>query len=648
MSRATKLMLTLFALLLSAASSRPAQANTVNAFSCKVSDVQAAINSAKNGDTVTIPNGSCTWTTGITIPSAIGITIQGSGTPNSTPATTGASASCSSTIITLNGPGSSPYLVAFKMTPNAGASTMRLSCMAINYGSGGSIAFTAAGTCNPLTCPNLRLDNVTFDNWAGHAFNNIGYGISAANNVFGVADHNTVNGARGNYLQLIELSHSGYLGVGQFGDNSWHQSENYGSSNYFFFENNQFNNAGCCENEGDVGGGLSTRGGAFVVVRFNTFVESDNFNFAMGWHGTESNGRARSTRAFEFYDNTWSCAPATACGQVAGARGGTGLFWGNSISLPGGSAYNSAFTLSTFRSSGNAGAASWLSACDGASPYDTNDGVTYYSGTIGSVSGSVITVGGTSPGWAMNRWAPTGANLGAPFSIHDTTSGTNGTEIIANGANTLTLIQNGVVGAYTPVVGHSFQILRATACIDQAGGRGASPVLYNNSDPATPASSSTEAVSPMYAWLNTYTKLPSFGTSQITTGGTTNRVIALRDWYAENLNQAAQSSTTFPFDGTKTTVCPTGLSTAACGIGHGTLANRPATCTTGVSYWATDQGNWNQSDSGGPGELFVCTATDTWNLYYTPYTYPHPLVAGGTTGTGGAPDPPTALRVVVQ
>ena len=32
---------------------------------------------------------------------------------------------------------------------------------------------------------------------------------------------------------------------------------------------------------------------------------------------------------------------------------------------------------------------------------------------------------------------------------------------------------------------------------------------------------------------------------------------------------------------------------------------------------------------GTQGELFKCTATNTWTIYYTPYTYPHPLDSGG-------------------
>jgi hypothetical protein len=66
----------LFGLLLSAFSGAGAQ--TINAASCNTSDVQAAITSATEGSTVTIPAGTCTWTTGVTI-SGKGITLTGAG-----------------------------------------------------------------------------------------------------------------------------------------------------------------------------------------------------------------------------------------------------------------------------------------------------------------------------------------------------------------------------------------------------------------------------------------------------------------------------------------------------------------------------------------------------------------------------------------
>jgi hypothetical protein len=50
------------------------------------------------------------------------------------------------------------------------------------------------------------------------------------------------------------------------------------------------------------------------------------------------------------------------------------------------------------------------------------------------------------------------------------------------------------------------------------------------------------------------------------------------------------------------------------GVGVGPLSARPVTCTKGVAYWATDTKT-----------LYRATATNTWSVYYTPYTYPHPL-----------------------
>ena len=128
-----------------------------------------------------------------------------------------------------------------------------------------------------------------------------------------------------------------------------------------------------------------------------------------------------------------------------------------------------------------------------------------------------------------------------------------------------------------------------------------------------------------------------------------------RDIY-QSVSLASQTSQSNPFNGTM-------------GVGHGTLANRPSTCTTtpealdagngGVGYWCTDCGNWNTSTSnsrgvqanGTSGQLYVCTATNTWSLYYTPYTYPHPLVSGGGGGTGGSgttAPPPAPSNLTVQ
>lgn len=76
------------------------------------------------------------------------------------------------------------------------------------------------------------------------------------------------------------------------------------------------------------------------------------------------------------------------------------------------------------------------------------------------------------------------------------------------------------------------------------------------------------------------------------------------------------------------------------GVGVGT--SRPANCTTGVGYWKTDEGTWNQSGGGGQGNLYRCTATNTWTLSYVPFVYPHPLTSSAAPTTA-----PSAITVVI-
>jgi hypothetical protein len=130
-----------------------------------------------------------------------------------------------------------------------------------------------------------------------------------------------------------------------------------------------------------------------------------------------------------------------------------------------------------------------------------------------------------------------------------------------------------------------------------------------------------QALEPIYTWMNTASVVAGWGGSYYSTSSPVN---SDRDYYQQA--SGIQTNATTPFNGTT-------------GTGWGTLANRPTTCTTssesggGVSYFATDQGSWNTSlsnshgvqMSGASGVLYKCTATNTWSLYYTPYTYPHPL-----------------------
>lgn len=173
-------------------------------------------------------------------------------------------------------------------------------------------------------------------------------------------------------------------------------------------------------------------------------------------------------------------------------------------------------------------------------------------------------------------------------------------------------------------------------CLDQVG-RGPGDLLvrylpnkFNNA--VGGISWPRQALEPVYIWKNTGSFATGWGGSvEINNAGGT-RIVANRDYYFQVSGQ--QTSPTSPFNGTS-------------GVGWGTLANRPTTCTTGVAYWATDQGSWNTSTSnpkgvqqnGADGVLYKATATNTWTQYYTPATYPHPL-------QGAAPPPDTTPPTV--
>jgi len=116
-----------------------------------------------------------------------------------------------------------------------------------------------------------------------------------------------------------------------------------------------------------------------------------------------------------------------------------------------------------------------------------------------------------------------------------------------------------------------------------------------------------QALSPTYMFMNTYT--PATGTGYWSNYAPV-AIQENRDYYLDCPNSSESSCT---FDGSIN-------GSTHGGTGYGLTAARPATCTPRVGYWATDYGT--------QGGLYVCTATNTWTLYYAPYTYPHPLVGG--------------------
>ena len=181
------------------------------------------------------------------------------------------------------------------------------------------------------------------------------------------------------------------------------------------------------------------------------------------------------------------------------------------------------------------------------------------------------------------------------------------------------------------------------ACLDQPG-RGKGDQLQGDFPKACDVTSGqcakqnyngswpNEALEPVYEWSDKWAQVPGYPRGFVNNYNP--EVLAQnRDFYLW-CNSASTTGCTSTFNGTT-------------GTGSGTLSARPSSCTTGVAYWATDQGGWNKSGSGSQGQLYVCTATNTWSLKYTPYTYPHPLTQG-SSGGGTAPAAPTNLQGIVH
>jgi hypothetical protein len=638
----------LIALAASFLSARMAQAQgTYKAASCNYSDVNAVINgpthTAINGDTIQIPVGTCTWTSGVTVTASVTITGLGA-TPNTGPSTFG---SGTNGVTLLSNIASGPF---FSFQPTYASSNNVTTLQNLNLDpinsttSLGGVIFIE-GTATSSGFPQVRIDNIYFGYttpWteSGNGDNTVD--MIRVDNAVGVADHNTVpSGSLSNHLYTAQMS--SYLGVGQWGDNSWAQPDSFGTATNWFAENNQTYINGATFNDcTEAGITVSASGGCRAVNRFNHSTGYNAFAYT-AVHGLDSTGRPRSGRHTETYGNVLTCQ--FNCGDaVVSFRGGTGIAFGNTGIANSGAYYNQIMDGTTYRI---ALANPFFGTCGGLNSidiYDNADNVVYYSGTL--TAGGTTSISDTSKSWTTNQFVPTGA----PYFFYDTTQSF-GAQITGNTSNSITMyaeINNGA--SYN--AGDSYEIIRTTVCEDQWGrGQGAyvsgSGITGGGVVPAAPMN---EVLDPAYEWDNTIT--PGSALGQQFGTNYAGQTIQNRDFYTDNWKAGAlsgptaQTSTTAPFNGS--TTCNAASGNYTCGVGFGTLANRPTSCTTGVGYFATDQGSWNTSGNGfGQGELFKCTSTNTWSLAYTPYTYPHPL-AGGTGSSANPPAPTNLSGTVVQ
>ncbi len=245
-------------------------------------------NSAHNGDTITLPAGTFTWSTYLNISKAI--TLQGAGVGQT---------------IVRDNVQSGPLL---QFTLAAGLLS-RLT--GTEFQDGGRIN-TALAPGGLIHIRGSNTDGSQF-RWDHCKWNDDLNGYPVADTVIGVIDHNEVH--VGNKVYEWLYPYDTYWNGGSYGDGSWAAPTNFGSSEFLFVEDNTITNTDTVY----LVAATDAFAGARYVVRHNAI-----FNCYFGNHGTESTGRTRGCRAMEIYGNTFTGTNINRF--VGGSRSGGVLF----------------------------------------------------------------------------------------------------------------------------------------------------------------------------------------------------------------------------------------------------------------------------------------------------------------------------------
>jgi hypothetical protein len=394
-----------------------------------------------------------------------------------------------------------------------------------------------------------------------------------------------------------------------FGYQNWNDPTNIGSSEAVYVEDNYYTTS-----HPNTEGFFDAYYGAKLVVRYNTIVGNE----MGGWHGTDSGFPERSVVLGEIYGNSVTNVAGTF--GVMNIRGGSLLFWNNTVL----GANTGGIDLQYYRfGEQNPYSASWGAAATGLNliipnagnpsnwtplSLDAPDFVPNHSYAAQTVVGPLSNNSGQYNFQLTNGPCTSGSYPGSWGQTWGGTTTDSKKCTWQNVGGTTTASPLSVAGwcaANPDTVAASDAVCAALSPGDTASryfdGNGGSYPFRDQ-----PGRVHNQVLAPVYEWGNAGAGLPS--TLLGTDAATNSIIVANRDYYNHS-----------------------GSFTGASGVGSGTLSSMPSTCTTGVAYWATDQGNWNASaNGGGQGVLYQCSSPNSWTAYYTPYSYPHPLQGGVT------------------
>ncbi|MES1260471.1 MAG: right-handed parallel beta-helix repeat-containing protein [Acidobacteriota bacterium] len=305
----------------------------VSAASCSQADVQAAINAATNGAVVSVPAGTCTWSTSVKVPATRGIVLQGAGID----VTTIVSNISSTHTLDISIAGGNAVTQVTGFTWNANGIT--------KSGELAEVSITSTTASEP---DSFRIHDNKFTNLRSR-------GILVwmqGHDISGVIDSNTLTAPANVTVQGIAME-----GTGPQDGTPFSRPYTPGTSHAIYIEDNIFNYSYAND------GAYDAYTGARYVFRRNTVNGT-----TIGHHGADS-GDGRGIAGFEVYNNTFSSAGVASISRMMFFRSGAGVIFGNTYSTAAGGSYSAGIILTNYRSAASYGI--W-GACDGTSSWDGN------------------------------------------------------------------------------------------------------------------------------------------------------------------------------------------------------------------------------------------------------------------------------------
>ena len=276
------------------------KAVTIKAASASFADVSAAVAAAGRGDTVTVPAGSATWSSTLTLTK--GISLLGAGRDS----------------LTITRSGSAAIAINPDATAIANDETIRVDGFTFDGSNSANHHITVVGAGETGTKPfkNLVISNNRFKN-STLTLSDTGV-ISTTGQVRGVIANNIFDRCN----EILKV-------IGNDDPVEWqngHYPFAFGSSDNLFFESNTITYSSSFS--GSDPGWIETGQGARVVVRYNTFNFA-NTTCSEYWdvHGFQNwPGGQTGTMIVEYYGNTLT---NTSGYRWVNHRGSWGLFFNN-------------------------------------------------------------------------------------------------------------------------------------------------------------------------------------------------------------------------------------------------------------------------------------------------------------------------------